>query len=91
MIPDREATWITVWFDDSSAKCEYTVELEDRLKRIIRTNSIDATELPCLDGTKLNVRTEYIKGFYVTTKEDRVLSRDWQKILKDEMEPKEWD
>lgn len=91
MLPDRGATWINVWFDDSSAKCEHTEELEERLKRIIRTKAIEATELLCIDGTQLNVRTEYIKGFYVSRKEDRALSRDWEKVLKEELESKEWD
>lgn len=87
MTPDKDATWINVWFTEGAAKV--MLDSEYTLSRCIDNTYEESVVLECIDGTMINVRPSYIQGYYINTPELRANTAAWEKILeKQEKESK---
>lgn len=94
MAPDKEATWITVWFTEGSAKCKNSPSMIKSLEYALASPMLgNIIELVCIDEAVIRVRATYIQGYYIDTPQIREQRFEWEKLLeKHEKEAKEdWD
>lgn len=91
MTPNKEASWISVWFTEGAAKCVHSQAMVNFLEYALANPMLgNVIELVCIDDAVIRVRASYIQGYYIDTPQVREQRFEWEKLLeKQEKQAKE--